>query len=87
MVVLDKKDYIEKPWNLLEQPAYRTIGRDPTNKLKVKFLTMLRKIKRESGMEESLCKAMYPTGFTIPQVLWIAQNSQNWQHTPAYCIE
>ena len=35
MVVLDKKDCVEKAQELLVQPAYRTIGRDPTNKLRL----------------------------------------------------
>ena len=35
--------------NLLAQPAYRTIDRDPTNKCKAKHITILRRIKRESG--------------------------------------
>ena len=48
------------------QPAYRTIERDATNKLKAKLITMLRNIKRESGMEENLYKAMCPTGCTSP---------------------
>ena len=39
MVVLDRKEYIEKAENLLGQPAYRTIDRDPTNKLKAKLKT------------------------------------------------
>ena len=43
MVVLDKKDYIEKAQELLAQPAYRTTERDPTNKLKAKLITILRK--------------------------------------------
>ena len=46
MVVLEKKDYIEKAQNLLVQPAYRTIGRDPTNILKAELITMLGKIKK-----------------------------------------
>ena len=33
MVVLDKKDYIEKAQELLVQPAYGTTERGPTNKL------------------------------------------------------
>ena len=37
MVVLDKNKYIEKSQELLAQPAYRTIGRNPTNKLKAKL--------------------------------------------------
>ena len=43
MVVLDKKDYIEKSKELLVQPTYRTTERDPTDKLKSKLITMLKK--------------------------------------------
>ena len=49
MVVMDKKDYIDKATNLLAQPTYRNINRDPTNKPKAKLFTLLRKIKRETG--------------------------------------
>ena len=45
MVVMDRKDYIDKANKLLAQPAYRTINRDPTNKLKAKLITLPRKIK------------------------------------------
>ena len=34
MVVMDRKDNMEKATNILVQPAYRTINRDPTNRLK-----------------------------------------------------
>ena len=44
MVVTDRKDYIEKATNLLAQPSYRTIERDPSNKLKAKLITFHRKI-------------------------------------------
>ena len=74
MVVLDRKDNIEKTQNLLAQSAYRTIGRDPTNKPKAKFITMLRKIKRESEMEENIYKAMFPTGCIAPKFYLISQN-------------
>ena len=73
MVVLDRKEYIEKAENLLAQPAYRTIDRDPTNKLRAKLITILRRIKRETDMEEGMYKTMYPTGCT-PKVLWITKN-------------
>ena len=67
MVVLDKKDYIEKAQELLARLAYRTIERDPTNKLKATLITILRKIKRDTKMEENLYKAMYPTGCNPPK--------------------
>ena len=37
-----RKDYIEKATNLLNQPAYRTINRDLTNKLIAKLITILK---------------------------------------------
>ena len=64
MVVLDGENYIEKAENLFAQPAYRTIDRDPTNKLKAKLILMLRRIKRETSMDEGMYKTMYPTSCT-----------------------
>ena len=46
---------------------------------------MLRRIKREAGIEEGKYKIMYPTLCT-PQVLWVTQNPQNWYPHQAYCI-
>ena len=67
MVVLDKEDYIEKANILLVQPSYRSIDRDPTNKLKAKLITILRRIRMESGLEDTIYKGMYPTGCTVPK--------------------
>ena len=67
MVLMDKKDYIDKATSLLDQPAYRTINRDPTNKLKAKLITLPRKIKRDTGLEDSIYKYIYPTGCTSPK--------------------
>ena len=66
MVVRDRREYIDKAINLLAHPAYRTIGRDPTNKLKAKLITILRRIKRESGLEDNIYKYMYPMSCTCP---------------------
>ena len=68
MVFMDREDFIEKANNLLAQPAYRSIDRDPTNKLKAKLITILRRIKRESGLEDTIYNSMYPMGCTSPKV-------------------
>ena len=47
MVVMDRQDYINKAEELLKQPAYRTIPKDPTNKIKAQLITKLRRIKRQ----------------------------------------
>ena len=39
MVVMDRQDYIQKAEESLSQPAYRTIPRNPTNKIKAQLIT------------------------------------------------
>ena len=56
---------MEKVEGLLAQLSYRTIAADPTNKLKARLIQTIKRIKRDTNMEESMYKAMYPTG-SIP---------------------
>ena len=67
MVVMDRKDYMEKVEGLLVQPAYRTIDADPTKKLKAKLILTLKRIKRETNMGEGMYRTMYPTCCTAPK--------------------
>ena len=67
LVVLDKVDYINKAWSLLSQPAYKEIPKDPTNKIKAQLITKLRRIKKDSNLDDSIYKAMYPTGCVPPK--------------------
>ena len=66
MVVMDKGDYIKKADSLLAQLAYRTINRDPTSKIKAKLVTTLRKIKKDTNIDEGTYKTMYPTSCMPP---------------------
>ena len=63
---MDKEDYIKKPEVLLAQPAYRTINSDPTNKIKAKLITKLRKIKKDTSLDKGMYKLMYPTSNVPP---------------------
>ena len=74
LVVLDKEDYINKAQELLSQPAYKEITKDPTNKIKAELITKLRQIKKDSNLEEGRNNTMYPTGCVPTQVLWVTQN-------------
>ena len=49
--------------------AYKTINSDPTNKLKAKLIQKLKKIKRETNMEEGMYRTMYPTSCTAPSFM------------------
>ena len=57
MVVMDKQDYMARAKNLLEEPAYKPLLADPTNKNKAKLINILKTIKNESAMDDN----MYPT--------------------------
>ena len=62
MVVMDRKEYMDKATYPLSQPAYSTIDKDPINKLKAKLITLLRKLKRKTELEDYMYKYMYPMG-------------------------
>ena len=64
---MDRQDYINTSNNLLAQPAYRPIPGDPTNKIKAKLITMLRKVKNQTGLDNNTYKAMYPMGCSAPK--------------------
>ena len=49
MVIMDRQDYINKSNQLSSQPAYRSIPRDPTNKIKNKLINILKRVKVKQG--------------------------------------
>ena len=65
IVVMGREDYVNKAQEFLAQPAYRSIPKDPTNKVNVQLITKLRKIKKDTNMDTY--KAMYPTGCVPPK--------------------
>ena len=53
-----QKEYLEKVEALLMQLVYRTIDKDPTNKLKVRLIQSLRRNKRDTNMGEGTYRIM-----------------------------
>ena len=49
MVVMDKEEYRNKVQELLSQPAYRLLSRDPTIKIKAQLITKPRTIKKDKS--------------------------------------
>ena len=65
---MDRADYNNKAQKLLEdRGTYKEIKTDPTNKLKNKLVSLLKKIKAEGGISDQLYKKMYPTGAVAPK--------------------
>ena len=72
MVVMDRKEYIQKARALLEDTnTYRPIPSDPTTKLKDKLINILKKIKTEGNMDENTYRRVYPTGSSAPKFYWL----------------
>ena len=67
MVVLDREDYNSKARDLLKTPAYKEIPKDPTNRIKTQPITKLKKIKKDSKLDEGTYRTMYPTGCVLPK--------------------
>ena len=86
MVIMDRQDYISKANNLLSQNTYKTIQQDPTNTIKNKLITILKRVKSQTGLNNQTYKAMYPK-VVYPQVLWPPQDPQDRYSTKANCIK
>ena len=69
LVVIEKKDYIQKMNQLLEDKnTYRLLKMVPTNRHKNRLINILRRIKSEGRLEEGTYKKMYPTGACSPKL-------------------
>ena len=62
-----RQEYINKANNLPAHRTYKPIPKDPTNKIKTKLISILRKVKKETGLEHSTYKCMYPMGCSAPK--------------------
>ena len=75
MMVFDRKDYLEKAKNLLEQSAYRELTSDPTSKYEANQITILKRIKRELRMDDNTYKCIYPTWASCPKFYGLPKKS------------
>ena len=66
MVIMDRQDYIDKANNLLSQNTYKSIQWDPTKTIKNKLITILKRVKSQTGLSNQTYKAMYPMGCVPP---------------------
>ena len=48
MVIMDRQDYINKANSLLNQNTYRSISRDPTNTIKNKLVSILKRVQKSN---------------------------------------
>ena len=85
MVIMDRQDYISKANNLLSQNTYKSVQQDPNNTIKNKLITIIKRVKSQTGLSNQTYKAIYPMG-CVPQVLWPTQDPQA-RYPTIYCIQ
>ena len=85
MVIMDRQDYINKANSLLNQNTYRSLPRDPTNSIKNKLISILKRVKNQTGLDSNTYKSMYPQAVS-PQVLWPPQDPQTRHPPKAYSV-
>ena len=62
MVVMGREDYIKKSEELSSQSTYKVIPTDPTTRYKNKLISLLKTIKAEGGINDTISRRLYPTG-------------------------
>ena len=67
MVIMDRQNYIKKVNTLLNQNTYRAFPRDPTTTIKSKLISILKRVKNQTGLDRTAYKSMYPTGCVPPK--------------------
>ena len=67
MVIMDRQDYINKTNSLLNQNTYRSIPRGAINTIKNKLISILKRVKNQTGLDSNTYKSMYPTGHVPPK--------------------
>ena len=67
MVMMDRQEYIHNSNNLLHQPIYRAIPWDPTNTIKNKLISILKRVKSQTGLDSVTYNSIYLTGCVPPK--------------------
>ena len=58
MVIIDRQDYINKANQLLNQSTYRSVPREPTGTIKNKLISILKRVKNQTGLNSLTYKSM-----------------------------
>ena len=64
---MDRQDYVNKASSSLNQNTYRSIPWDPTNTIKNKLISILKRAKNQTGLDSLTYKSMYPTVCVPPK--------------------
>ena len=65
---MDRQDYINKANTLLNQNTYEAIPQDPTDTIKNKLISILKRVKNQTGLDSLTYKSMSPQ-VVFPPVL------------------
>ena len=74
--VMNKERYIMQAENVLNQPTYKILSVDSTNRQKNKLINLLISIKAEDGISEETYRRLYSTGAGSPKFYGLPKNPQ-----------
>ena len=80
LVVMNKEDYEKKAEELLNQTTYNNINNDPTTRYKNKLINLLKMIKTQGGISDTLYKKLYPTGAGVPNFYGLPKIHKKRRH-------
>ena len=66
MVIMDRQVYVSKANTLLNQNTYRSIPQDPINTIKNKLITILKRVKSQTGLSNQTNESYVPNGLCPP---------------------
>ena len=67
MVIMDRQDYMNKANRSLNQNTYRSIPRDPTNTIKNKLTSILKKVKKSNWVRKHYLEVHVPYRLCPPK--------------------
>ena len=79
IIIMDRRDYINKSNNLLNQTTYRAIPWDPTNTIENELINILKRVNKQTRLDSVTYKSMYPTG-CVTQSFMDSPRSTNQAH-------
>ena len=79
-MVMDSEDYIKKAEEVLNTSTYKAISTDPTTKYKNKLIALLKTIKAEGGINDTIYRRLYHTGAGSPKFYGLPKVHKEGMH-------
>ena len=84
--VFNRKDYLEKFMDHINNGPYQLRKKDPTTKVKAKTLKQLKTLKDNEFIDNKLYYYLKPTDSPVSKFYGKRKNTQAWSSYTSYCF-